>query len=331
VVAFATGETLDYICDYIGINRKPATKANVTLTFYGTDGTVIPVGTQVSTTGDNKIYYETNSEVTIGSSTPGEVDVEATSLETGADINVAAYTLTNLVTFISGIDTVANSSEAMGGTDEESDIQLRERYKDSVAIAGASTVDSIRAQINNIEEVRAVLVKQNSTDSTVDGLLPHSIQAIVLDGEDEDIAEAIFETAAAGIQTNGSTSVSVEDDSGGTHTIKFDRPTEIDIYIDIDITVSDSYPTNGDELVTTEILKYVGGLDEENSTEYAGLNIGEDVIYAKLIDYTMNVEGVEDVSITVGTSDDPVGTSNISIDSTEIAKSKSSYIDITEV
>src|SRR6056297_1248924 len=331
IVDFATGVNLDYICDFIGISRKPATNSSVVLTFYGTDGTTIPAGTQISTNGDDKIYFETDEEVEIGTTTSGEIDVDATSLEKGSDVNVAAYTLTNLVNFISGIDTVANSSAATGGTDEESDIELRERYKDSVAIAGASTVDSIRAEINNIENVRAVLVKQNSTDSTVDGLLPHSIQAIVLDGENEDIAEAIFETAAAGIQTNGSTSVSVEDDSGGTHTIKFDRPTEIDIYIDIDITVSDSYPTNGDELVTTEILKYVGGLDEENSTEYAGLNIGEDVIYAKLIDYTMNVEGVEDVSITVGTSDDPVGTSNISIDSTEIAKSKSSYIDITEV
>ena len=331
IVDFATGVNLDYICDFIGISRKPATNSSVVLTFYGTDGTTIPAGTQVSTNGDDKIYFETDEEVEIGTTTSGEIDVDATSLEKGSDVNVAAYTLTNLVNFISGIDTVANSSAATGGTDEESDIELRKRYKDSVAIAGASTVDSIRAEINNIENVRAVLVKQNSTDSTVDGLLPHSIQAIVLDGEDEDIAEAIFDTVAAGIQTNGSTSVSVEDNSGNSHTIKFDRPTEIDIYVDIELTTSDSFPTNGDYLVEIEILKYIGGLDTVESTEYAGLSINENVIYTKLIDYAMNVEGVEDVSITVGTSDDPVGTSNITIDTTEIATTDTAKIDVSEV
>ena len=331
IVDFATGVNLDYICDFIGISRKPATNSSVVLTFYGTDGTTIPAGTQVSTNGDDKIYFETDEEVEIGTTTSGEIDVDATSLEKGSDVNVAAYTLTNLVNFISGIDTVANSSAATGGTDEESDIELRERYKDSVAIAGASTVDSIRAEINNIENVRAVLVKQNSTDSTVDGLLPHSIQAIVLDGENEDIAEAIFDTVAAGIQTNGSTSVSVEDNSGNSHTIKFDRPTEIDIYVDIELTTSDSFPTNGDYLVKIEILKYIGGLDTVESTEYAGLSINENVIYTKLIDYAMNVEGVEDVSITVGTSDDPVGTSNITIDTTEIATTDTAKIDVSEV
>ena len=122
-------EYLDLRCTELGITRKPAVKATGQVTFTGTDGTVIPVGTRVSTDDVEPIYFVTTEEGTI---TGGSVTVAAEAETAGAAGNVAAGEITLVVGDLSGVASVTNSAPFDGGADEESDEALLARYFDRV-------------------------------------------------------------------------------------------------------------------------------------------------------------------------------------------------------
>jgi uncharacterized phage protein gp47/JayE len=116
-------------CAAFGITPKPAIKATGQVTFTGTDGTVIPVGTRVSTDDAEPIYFVTTEEGTI---TGGTVTVDAEAETAGASGNVAAGKITLVVGDLSGVTLVTNNTPFDGGVDEESDEALLQRYLDRV-------------------------------------------------------------------------------------------------------------------------------------------------------------------------------------------------------
>ena len=127
------GQYLDLRCEEHGLTRRAAVEATGQVTFTGTPGTVIPVGTQVSTSGSEQapaIIFATTSEVTI--SAEGAVNADIEAVEAGADGNVAAGTITLLAQPISGITGVTNAAVTTGGLDEEDDATLLSRYLQKV-------------------------------------------------------------------------------------------------------------------------------------------------------------------------------------------------------
>jgi uncharacterized phage protein gp47/JayE len=116
-------------CAAFGITPKPALKATGQVTFTGTDGTVIPIGTRVSTDDIESIYFVTTAEGTI---TDGSVTVAAEAETAGASGNVAAGKITLVVGDLAGVTSVTNNSPFDGGADEESDEALLQRYLDRV-------------------------------------------------------------------------------------------------------------------------------------------------------------------------------------------------------
>jgi len=311
----ATGTSLDKVVQYIGIMRNPSLRATGEVVFSGDNGTVIGEGFLVET--EDGIQFETTEEVEIAA---GEATADIRAVEPGTDGNVPAATITEIVNPIVGLDSATNPEPTTGGRNKETDAELRERYIQSVAKGGASTVDSIRASLLDTEGVRAALVIVNNSDTTDgDGRPPKSFESYVLGGESEDIAKIILQTGAAGIQPFGTESQIVQDDSGQEHTIGFTYAAEVDIYVDVTVTTNEEYPEDGNERMVTEIIKYIGGEDEDGSI-YTGLSMGEDVIYTQIIKACYRVPGVEDVDVTIGTSPDPTGTENISIDITEVAE-----------
>lgn len=107
-----------------GVDRVAAQKATGTLTVEGTAGTVIPTGT-VWRSGNN-IDYESDAEETVAAN--GEVTVEVTAVEAGADGNAATGTVVSLVSPIAGIVAAATVDTALtGGADIETDTSLRTR------------------------------------------------------------------------------------------------------------------------------------------------------------------------------------------------------------
>jgi Baseplate J-like protein. len=123
------GEYLDRRAAEQGLTRKPAVKSTGRLTFSGPEGTVIPIGTRVSTEGETPVYFVTTTEGTIAG---GTVTVDAEAEVGGVNGNVGAGKITVVLGDLSGVVTVTNTEPFTGGIDEETDEELYERYKEKV-------------------------------------------------------------------------------------------------------------------------------------------------------------------------------------------------------
>lgn len=112
-----------------GLTRKLAVVATGTLTFTGTDGTVIPVGTRARTDAVDAVYFITTAQGTI---TGGVVSVSASAEVGGNSGNVPSNSITVLLGNLAGTVTTTNASGFIGGVDEESNQALLNRYYEKV-------------------------------------------------------------------------------------------------------------------------------------------------------------------------------------------------------
>lgn len=105
--------------------RKDATYAEGTATFTGVDGTILPAGTRlIGSDGQTNVEFETLAEITIGSTaTPASIR----AIDPGEIGNLDEDTILSMEIAISGIDGQATVIELAGGTDAESDTDLRTR------------------------------------------------------------------------------------------------------------------------------------------------------------------------------------------------------------
>lgn len=310
----AEGQDLDNLAKKMGIKRFSGQKATREVTFEGDNGTVIPEGFQVETDEKEEKVFQTTSEVVI---TNGSVTVEIISVEEGSQNNVPANTIIKTTEVISGIDSVTNNQQTLGGRDRESDTELRQRYFDSLDRPGGSTTTAIRANILEETQASACIVLENVTmqvDS--EGLPRKSFESIVYGGTNENIAQAIFEKKPAGIEPFGSITEIVTDSSNNNHQIKFSRATPINIYFDMDLDTNGDYPLNGNEQVTEMLINYI-----------SSVGVGENVIYNKIIDIIFNIEGINDIiRLKIGKVPSPTSEDNIEIQSREVAETKSSNV-----
>lgn len=111
-------------CADYGIERDMGSKAAVTLTLSGTDGAVIPAGTIFGT--DDGLDFITTEDAEIIS---GAAQVQAEAEKVGALYNVAAGTVTKIITLVAGVSAVTNSAAATGGADMESIETLKAKWK----------------------------------------------------------------------------------------------------------------------------------------------------------------------------------------------------------
>ncbi len=107
-----------------GVTRKAAVKATGSVTFTGTDGSVIPAGTLLQRS--DAVEFTTDAEVTIAG---GSAVAAVTASEGGAGGNTSANSTLTLVTPIAGVDSSAtvDSGGLTNGADTESDTSLRAR------------------------------------------------------------------------------------------------------------------------------------------------------------------------------------------------------------
>jgi len=327
-VDFAHGQSLDYLAKLIGISRRPANPARSSepQVFEGDEGVEIPEGFLVETI--DGVQFFTVEDVTIDSTNSAEVNIEA--VEAGEEGNVGAGEITEITNPISGLSSTNNPAPIVGGRDIESDFELRNRFQDSVQGGGASTADAIRASILKLDAVRDALVVENDTTSTVDGIPPKAFESIVYQGEATEIVETIFDTKAAGIEAYGDNSYTVLDSMGYEHTIKFTRPTDMQIYVDCTITTDDDeFPSGGIEAVEDNIIEYIGG-ELSNGEIVLGLGLGENVIRTRIIAKVHDIDGITDVTVALSTDGTDYSEANIDIDDIEVANTEPAKVDVVE-
>ena len=308
----AVGTSLYNLGKAIGLSLLPAQKASGYVTFTGTPGTAIPTGFLVRTVAG--LQYAVLTDGRIG--TDGSVTLPVQAVETGADYNVEAGRVNQITNPLDGVDSCTNQGVIDGGQDRETDEEFRDRYAQSVDYAGGVNADAIAGEIlQNVESVYSAICYENDTDEVdVLGLPPHSIEAVVYGGLDQDVAKAIYRRKAGGIQTHGSTSIPVVAASGQSININFSRPTPVPVYVKVHILETGSdYPLNGADLVKAAIINYIGG------AAYGGLPIGRDVGYMDRPGVIKTVSGVVDVELSIGKDSSSYGTENIQIDTREKA------------
>lgn len=309
----ATGVSLSNLVQLNGITRSPATSSRANLDITGTAGTTIPAGSLISTsdTGDQ---FSTETDVILNGGGTGSVF--ASAVLTGV-INGLTGTLTVIDTPITGWDTVTNVADAVLGTNEETDVELRVRREQSVARDAQAIIDAIFAEVRAVSGVTEVTVLENDTNTGPDanGLPAHSVHVIVVGGADADIAEAIFLKKTLGATPFGTTTVAVDDDQGIPHDISFSRPTEIPIYIIVNLTTFTNYPVTGDADIKQAIIDYAEGL----LIQGRGFFLGDDVIHSELYTPVNSIQGHTVDSLFIGIAPAPTGVIDLPIAISETA------------
>jgi hypothetical protein len=203
------------------------------------------------------------------------------------------------------------------------------RRTDELALGGSTTVNGLRAELLELEDVESVTIFVNNTDVTDgDGLPPHSIEALVRIpvGADYDQAvwDALLAGVAAGIKTHADPITghigTAEDDEGTEHIMRFTRPTEVPIYVAITVTVDDElFPSDGADQIKQSI---VGWGDIQKT--------GKDAVSAAISAQAFGVEGVIDVTTcNIGTAPAPGSSTTVPISLRQLATYDTSRITVT--
>lgn len=356
----AHGVQLDKHLSLANIERRPRVGATGAVKFQtntANDGDVtIPRGTRVTTEraeGRPHIPFKTTEVATLPAGElktdlvpvkalePWETDLAADWL--GERTNLPANSLVRLATAIGGIDHVYNpyptgeTNTSVGydyvrGRDHETDHELRRRWERSLGSEGMASLDAIRTAVLEVPGVTDVAIEENTTttdNTSSGGLPPKSVRVTVLGGAASEIAQAITDTRAAGIQAYGDVTALATTDDGIERAAGFDRATETAVYADVDLVTNDAFPADGNKLVENAIVEYIGGTTVDGD-EYDGeLAMGDDVLHTQVFKQAITVQGVDDATVYIGTTEPPTSQSNITIERKEAAITGGGRITVT--
>ena len=252
----AQGQSADYVASITGTKRGAATAGAVLLSMYVKSGCTIASG-QIVSAGANTAQWKTTAAA-VNAGADGWVTGVTAACQTKGPIQAVAGAIRTSITSdpnwvnAPGLSyNVTNPADAVMGVNAQNDTQLNASRLAELAASGGSSIDAIRAHILQIKDpstnenaILAAAVFENVTDTVdVNSNDPHSIRAIVqrVDGVTGDPIDQLIANQvwgkAGGIKTMGAVNKTVVDTAGGSHTVNFDRPTEVDIYIAITMTL----------------------------------------------------------------------------------------------
>lgn len=272
--AQAQGTVLDQRVEINGIQRRGATftitpiniTVDRTVTLKGLDAasdlTDIPAGVY-TVKDDAGTKFVLLATTTIAA---GTHSLSFRAAEIG-EVLVTINTITTAATAIAGVTAINNSAGVTTqGVDEESDAALRIRRERSVAGPSMGYTDSLESAILALDNVTACNVEENTSGATdVYGIPAHSIWCVVENGDDDEIAYAIYTKKSAGCGTYGTVTKTVTRTNGRTVTVKFGRPVNVPLYIRFTISVPSGGAIDTDYL-KAQILANVSYLIGEDAT-----------------------------------------------------------------
>lgn len=283
--------------------------------------------------------YCSGSLVTVVVTTEIDGEYQATvtceATETGA-LAAPAGTITSIDTLVSGLDSCYNPEDAVLGSDEESDEDLRKRRRDKINASVIGTSGGIKAAILALNDtemptlITACYVIENDTMETDGDMPPKSVKVVVdyagapIDSVEAKIAQAIYASKPAGIALIGDVEYTITGDDGNPYVVKWSRPTEVPIYIVLENVKSE----NGD-LTDNEKAALKEYIASKGNALGVGVNVvpyGRNGISSWLDGWTGAV--IVDYAILVGKTSNPTGDDPIEIEQYERAVFDESRIDI---
>lgn len=211
-----------------------------------------------------------------------------------------------------GITTVVTTEKSVGGTNEESDLELLTRFMKSHSINNFDDRAGVEAQVLSIDDVYQAVVYENFTGQTdFRGVPAHSINVVVDGGADEDIAKAILKKKKGGCGLFGKEESEVFID-GATRKAYFDRAKNKEINV----------------AVTVKRITPLTDIDQnaiKNSLSALKFGIGEDVYANNLICSIPIPTGFVIQSVTVD------GGASVAVDFREIAVIRAEKVEVSIV
>lgn len=248
----------------------------------------------------------------------GAVDVEALATEPGA-LTANAGTITEIVTPVGGWSSVANVEDAAVGRELASDAELRVLRRADLGRPGTGTLPAVGTDLRGVPGVTSANVLVNNTNETdVNGLPPHSIEALIIGGEDQDIWDRLHKSVPAGIGTVGDELGYVEDAAGVLHAYRFTRPEPVEIYVVLEAVYHASVAPV--DLEDRMIAAVVAGGD--------ALGGGRDVVASRVAAWAFVDDSLLDVVAKIGLFVGPTTSVTIPIDLRQLAAFDTSRVSV---
>jgi len=207
-----------------------------------------------------------------------------------------------------------------GGRDEESDVELKNRYLNSLSRGGSTRLSAIKAELYKIDSIKHVQILENTKaiDFRPDGLPPNSIEVIVWGGSNEDILQALLNAKPAGVNTYGENIGTIADEFGQTHQFQFSRASEINVYINVNVVTTESFPANGGNMIKNICADVIGGEDLGGSFHPGRVGVG-DTVYQSEVESELHsqISGIRSIQTEFGLEEGETEDQDLSMGSRE--------------
>jgi uncharacterized phage protein gp47/JayE len=322
----AQGMGLSRVTKINGIHRKIPTYSTVDVKLVGQAGVTINagvVGEQNTVQTAIVIDWLLPSSVTIPPE--GEITVTAVAQQRGA-YKLQADRITWIKTPTAGWQSVTNPTPSIPGAAIETDAQLRGRQTISTEIPSQTLFEGILGAVAAIEGVTRFGGYENAeAGETDEGLPGHSITIFADGGDDVEIARTIFQKKAPGTTTFGDTLVTIFDEYGIPHAIRFVRPTQVRIKYNIVVKPLPKYSAKIEQKIKDSLVAWTNNL-----------RVGEDVVYTKVfvpanLMSDPDTETFEIQSLTIGREGDTASNVDIVLSYNEAAMAEAADITVGSI
>lgn len=305
----ANGAALRSLSLLNGITLNASTNTELKFKATGKPGITIISGSIVSDeSGDHPFTIIGNHII----GPDGEVEFNAICQVQGA-YNPKVGEINTIQTGTYGWNTVSNIGVVSIGSEQETDKELRLRQQKSTSNTSYGQIDAIRAAVANVNGVEFCRAYQNSgLETDENGIPPKSIAVVVVGGYDEEIANVIFNKSPVGIGFYGSTNVNIFDEQNVSTSVRFSRPIEVPIYVELSIKITDTstFPVDYEQQIRENIINYVTTGDENRD---GIIQPGQDIIRTRLFTPINYLSGFSIKSLKIGTTPESVSESDVNI------------------
>lgn len=237
------GKSLDDSCSLIAITRLEPSSTKVYITLIGEPGTKIEPGFEVECTKNNEIFV---NQETLEIDKTGKITSLFFAKNFGPLI-CPEKTCTKIRKPITGLTSISNDNSQISiGRNRETDEELRIRRARSGSIIGQNVIQALQSKILDINDVSTVIIIENTSELSVNGLPPKSFQVLVEGGDEKEIGQIIWNNKPAGIETfaegDGKVDISISIDNSFPQIVRFQRPSQVKIFVRI------NYILNKDEI-----------------------------------------------------------------------------------
>ncbi|GHT44453.1 baseplate protein [Bacteroidia bacterium] len=271
---FSTAPILDYIAGLVSVERLPEAQAGCTVRFTfvaGHGNIVLPEGTRVSTS-DGKVIFETIDDLAVAQGTEF-VDLPVLAEVAGKSANNYAQGAVNkILDPVPFVLAASNLDVTGGGSDEESDEQLRERIK--LAPNQYSTAGSRGSYLFHAKSANTLI-----TDVSISSPIPGTVLIVPLTGDDDTPAQ---------VMTDIYNACSAEDVRPLTDTVLVSAPEFKEYAIEVNVTLYESVDSAAAQ---SDIM---AALEEYAQVQRSKL--GRDVILSQIVK-ACRIPAVYDVSV----------------------------------